>query len=253
QQPQQNTLSPATPLRIAAHPRLILRIGRCVLEQACAQARVWNTLRQGRPPLRISVNLSARQFQHPGLVEEIREILRTTELPAHLLALELTESMIMEKVDTVITTLHELKQLGVQIWIDDFGTGYSSLSYLKSFPVDALKIDKSFVDGLGRSAEDTAIVRAVITLAHTLGMSVIAEGIETFEQATQLRMLGCELGQGYYFARPLPAAEVELVIDQDDQPAASTPYPIYREDPSAYSNQVGSRMREEAAQIPAHS
>lgn len=246
-QPEQGMISPATFIPIAEETRLILPIGRWVLEQACAQAYTWNQQRQAGPPIRISVNLSARQFQHPGLVEEIRHILHTTQLPAHLLALEITESMIMEKVDEVITTLHELKQLGVQIWIDDFGTGYSSLSYLTSFPVDTLKIDKSFVDGLGRSAEDTAIVRAVITLAHTLGMSVIAEGVETFEQATQLRMLGCEVGQGYYFARPLPAAEVEPLIYQSDQLAASESYPINRKQPITYSNQVGISGRDEPA------
>lgn len=218
--PQQGTISPGIFIPIAEETRLILPLGRWVLEQACRQGRAWNDLRQDGLPLTISVNLSACQFQHPGFVEEVRQILHTTQLPAHLLALEITESMIMEKVDEVITTLHELKRLGVQIWIDDFGTGYSSLSYLKSFPVDTLKIDRSFVESLGRAAEDTAIVRAVITLAHTLGMSVIAEGIETFEQATQLRILGCEVGQGYYFARPLPITEAETWVREAQLGAA---------------------------------
>lgn len=221
--PRQGMIAPGVFIPIAEETRLILPLGRWVLEQACRQGRIWNDLRQDGLPLTISVNLSACQFQHPGFVDEVHQILLATGLPAHLLALEITESMIMEKVDEVIMTLHELKRLGVQIWIDDFGTGYSSLSYLKSFPVDTLKIDKSFVEGLGRAAEDTAIVRAVITLAHTLGMSVIAEGIETFEQATQLRILGCEVGQGYYFARPLPIAEAETWVREANLRAVEAP------------------------------
>ncbi|HEX6291050.1 MAG TPA: bifunctional diguanylate cyclase/phosphodiesterase [Herpetosiphonaceae bacterium] len=226
QHPQRGTIPPGIFIPLAEETRLILPLGRWVLEQACHQARIWHDLRPAGPPLTISVNLSACQFQHPALVAEIDQILRATALPAHLLALEITESMVMEHVDTAIATLRELKELGIQIWIDDFGTGYSSLSYLKCFPVDTLKIDKSFVDGLGRSAEDTAIVRAVITLAHTLGMTVIAEGIETFEQATQLRILGCEVGQGYYFARPVPAAEIEALIAEDPPLSASLPNSI---------------------------
>jgi EAL domain-containing protein (putative c-di-GMP-specific phosphodiesterase class I) len=152
------------------------------------------------------VNISARQFQRPDeLVREVAQVLEETGLAPGSLVLEITESMIMEEAERNVDVLARLRGLGVQVAVDDFGTGYSSLAYLKRFPVDMLKVDKSFVDGLGENLEDTAIVEAVIRLAHALGLRTVAEGIETTGQLDQLRALGCELGQGYYFSRPLPA------------------------------------------------
>jgi EAL domain-containing protein (putative c-di-GMP-specific phosphodiesterase class I) len=158
------------------------------------------------------VNLSGRHLQHPDLVGEVARALTDAGLDGRGLLLEITESVAMEDAERTVTTLQELKGLGVRLAIDDFGTGYSSLSYLHRFPVDVLKIDRSFVDGLGRESEDTAIVRAVIGLAAALRLRVVAEGVETGEQAEALRSLGCELGQGYLYARPLPAEGIEELL-----------------------------------------
>src|SRR5205823_4228976 len=146
-----------------------------------------------RPPLAVSVNLSVRQFQHPSLVEDVALVLRQTGLEPSRLVLEITEGIMMEAAEVSSAALQKLKDLGVRLAIDDFGTGYSSLSYLKRFPVDTLKIDRSFVDGLGRDPGDAAIVHAVIGLAHTLGLQVTAEGIETAEQLVRLQLAGCDL------------------------------------------------------------
>jgi len=155
----------------------------------------------------VAVNLTALEFQHPALAAAATE--------ARWLRLEITESLAMRDVAATIATLRALRALGVAIAIDDFGTGYSSLAYLKRLPVSALKVDKAFIDGLGADDEDTAIVAAIITLGQTLGLRVIAEGVETVEQATLLRALGCDQAQGYHFARPLPAAAVaELLADE---------------------------------------
>jgi EAL domain-containing protein (putative c-di-GMP-specific phosphodiesterase class I) len=159
------------------------------------------------------VNISARQLQHPDeLVGEVVRVLRDTGLAPDTLVLEITESMIMEDAEYNVDVLGRLKDLGVRIAVDDFGTGYSNLAYLKRFPMDMVKIDKSFVDGLGEKPEDTAIVEAVISLAHALGLRTVAEGIETTEQLERLRDLGCELGQGYYFSEALPAHEASGLL-----------------------------------------
>jgi EAL domain-containing protein (putative c-di-GMP-specific phosphodiesterase class I) len=154
------------------------------------------------------VNISAKQLQRPAeLLSELTSILGKTELAPRSLVLEITESMLMGDAEHNVEVLRKLKDLGVSIAVDDFGTGYSNLAYLKRFPVDWLKVDKSFVDGLGENPEDTAIVEAVISLGRAMGMQTVAEGIETTGQADLLRTLGCELGQGYYFSEPLPAHE----------------------------------------------
>jgi len=160
----------------------------------------------------MSVNLSGRQFQHPSLVADIRHALVQSGLPASALKLEITESVIMHDAEATILALHELKQLGIQLAIDDFGTGYSSLSYLKRFRVDTLKVDRSFVHGLGQDSMDTAIVQSVLALAKALHLDVTAEGIETQAQRAALLTLGCERGQGYLFARPVPATEMSLLL-----------------------------------------
>jgi diguanylate cyclase (GGDEF)-like protein len=203
--PKYGLLLPSEFIPVAEETGLILPIGRWVLEEACRQARAWQEQHLSDPPLVMCVNLSARQFQRSNLAQEVAEVLRETGLEQRCLELEITESVVMEDAQSTISTLRELKDLGVRLTIDDFGTGYSSLSYLKRFPIDFLKIDRSFVDGLTKEPEYVEIVSAIVTLAHTLGMQVIAEGVENAEQLAQLRGLGCDLAQGYYFSESLPA------------------------------------------------
>jgi diguanylate cyclase (GGDEF)-like protein/PAS domain S-box-containing protein len=205
--PERGLLLPVAFLSVAEESGLITQIGKLVLEEACRQAKEWQEQHPAADaPLKMSVNISARQFQRPDeLVREVAQVLEETGLAPGSLVLEITESMIMKEAERNVDVLERLRGLGVQVAVDDFGTGYSSLAYLKRFPVDMLKVDKSFVDGLGENLEDTAIVEAVINLAHALGLRTVAEGIETTGQLDQLRALGCELGQGYYFSRPLPA------------------------------------------------
>ncbi len=160
----------------------------------------------------LSVNISARQFRSPDLVDQIAETLRESGLPAGCLDLEITESLMMEDVQEFIARLHALKDLGVQLSVDDFGTGYSSLNYLKQFPVDRLKIDRSFVCDIASDPGDAAIVQAVIQLGHVLGLAVTAEGVETDEQLAFLRRHGCDEGQGYYFSKPLGPVEFERLL-----------------------------------------
>jgi EAL domain-containing protein (putative c-di-GMP-specific phosphodiesterase class I) len=181
-----------------------------VLREACRQARTWQVA--GRR-LGIKVNLSARQFAHPNLGGVVAEILAETGIDPATVYLEITETVLMEDVESTSTALAELKSLGVSLTVDDFGTGYSSLAYLKRFPVDELKVDRAFVAGLLSDQEDSAIVAAVINLAHTLGLQSVAEGVETAEQLAKLRELGCDIGQGYYFGRPLPAETMASRLD----------------------------------------
>jgi EAL domain-containing protein (putative c-di-GMP-specific phosphodiesterase class I) len=169
--------------------------------------------------LKMSVNISARQLQRPDeLVREVVRVLEETRLTPGSLVLEITESMLMGDAEHNVDVLGRLKALGIGIAVDDFGTGYSNLAYLKRFPVDLLKVDKTFVDGLEDNPEDTAIVRAIVDLARAMGMQTVAEGIETTEQAGLLRDLECELGQGYYFSEPLPAAEASTLLVASPSP-----------------------------------
>ena len=210
--PQRGLVSPAQFIPLAEETGLIVPLGRWVLAEACRQVRVWQAGVPTAPPLTLSVNLSAREFLQPDLVDEVARVLRDSRLAPGSLKLEITESVLMAEPLFSNGTLQALKRLGVQLVVDDFGTGYSSLGYLKGLPVDMLKIDRTFVAGLGQDAGDTAIVEAVITLARTLGLTVTAEGVERVEQLMQLRDLGCQLGQGYYFARPLPSAAVDALL-----------------------------------------
>jgi len=212
--PREGLIPPSEFIALVEETGLMLVLGQWVLTEACRQARIWLERWPGRPPLTLSVNLAAQQFREPRLAEMIVDILNETGLPATALQLEITESTVMDDVDMAVATLRDLRSHGLRLALDDFGTGYSSLSYLKRFPFDMLKIDKSFVDGLGRDIEDTAIVAAVIALAHILGMQVTAEGVETIEQANQLRQLSCELGQGYFFARPLAPEALEAWLER---------------------------------------
>jgi EAL domain-containing protein (putative c-di-GMP-specific phosphodiesterase class I) len=213
--PRHGLIAPDRFIPLAEETGLIIPIGMFVLETACAQLREWQTRFGERSDLSVSVNLSARQFQHRTLVDDIGRVLRDTGLDARNLMLEITESIAMRDAAAAAEILAQLKQLGVHLAIDDFGTGYSSLSYLHSFPIDVLKVDRSFVSRLEGERQDVAIVEAVIALARGLSMEVTAEGIETNAQLTQLEQLGCHYGQGYYFGRPLPSdSATELLMER---------------------------------------
>ncbi|HUR18388.1 MAG TPA: EAL domain-containing protein [Acidimicrobiales bacterium] len=212
--PSRGLVPPDQFIPLAEETGIIVALGAWVLEEACRQAQEWRTRLSDRPPLVMAVNVSARQFD-PGLVAMVTGVLDRTGMPASNLCLELTESIVMADVESTIDLLRGLKILGVTLSIDDFGTGYSSLAYLRRLPIDELKIDRSFVDGLGQEPEDTAIVAGVVAMAQALELSVVAEGVETKEQLERLRVLGCESVQGYYFSRPIPAAALEDLLVEE--------------------------------------
>ncbi|MFN8634831.1 MAG: EAL domain-containing protein [Chloroflexota bacterium] len=193
---------------------LIVPLGAWVLRQAARDAREWE-ITYPTSPVTLSVNLSARQFQEPGLVTTIKTILQETGLDARRLKLEVTESAMMQDVDAAVTILNQLKLLGIQLAIDDFGTGYSSLAQLRRLPVDILKIDRAFVSRLEQDPEDEAVVRSILSLAGSLNLNVTGEGIETAEQAGHLRSLGCTQGQGFFYARPMSADEFETILSTE--------------------------------------
>lgn len=205
-------VAPSEIIPIAEETGLIIELGQWVLEAACRQVRAWEQHYPGESPLRLSVNLSARQFRHAALVSEISIALRNSELQPSSLTFEITESVLIRDPVGTVAKLQALKDLGVRLAIDNFGTGYSSLSYLKRFPVDTLKIDRSFVQGIEANPGDKAIAQSVIALAAAFNLEVIGEGIETEGQAARLRALGCWHGQGYLFAPPLPASEFEMLL-----------------------------------------
>jgi diguanylate cyclase (GGDEF)-like protein/PAS domain S-box-containing protein len=206
QHPTRGLVSPGQFISIAEDSGLIQALGRWVLHTACKQAQAWHAA--GLLPCRIAVNVSAVQFKHGDLVATVEEALQASQLPPHLLELEVTESLLMENVTMATTILQKLEALGIHVAIDDFGMGYSSLSYLKRFAVQKLKIDQSFVHDLLTDANDAIIVRAIIGLAHSLGLQVIAEGVETQAQLERLRAEACDEVQGYYLSRPLPVEEM---------------------------------------------
>jgi EAL domain-containing protein (putative c-di-GMP-specific phosphodiesterase class I) len=206
QHPKRGLVSPAEFIPIAESSDLILKIGTWVLEEACRQAHTWRL--EGLEELTVAVNLSARQFRQPGLIDLIQKTLAANGVEPHTIEIELTESIVMSDMANGIETLNQLRAAGFTISVDDFGTGYSSLSYLQRLPIDRLKIDQSFVHNLSAAAEGDAIVQAVIALAHGLKMSVVAEGIETPTQLERLRSYGCDFGQGYLLSRPKRASEL---------------------------------------------
>jgi EAL domain-containing protein (putative c-di-GMP-specific phosphodiesterase class I) len=210
--PERGLLAPDQFIDIAEETGLIVPLGRWVLRQACEQLAQWCADFPDTEKIRMNVNLSARQFQHEGLVEEVGQILAETGINPHQVVLEITESLLMQDTDSTIDTLGRLKQLGVRLAIDDFGTGYSSLSYLKRFPVDILKIDRSFVDGIDTEHGDATLAEAVVQLGRALQLQTVAEGIETQEQWSTLQGLGCEFGQGYLFARPGAADAISTIL-----------------------------------------
>ena len=215
--PSRGIISPGDFIPVAEETGLIVPLGNWLLEESCRQLRTWQLKYPEHPPMKISVNLSGKQLREPSLIEQIDRILSKTKLAATSLKLEITESILMENIEVITQTLLALRERKIQLSIDDFGTGYSSLSYLHRFPVDTLKIDRSFINEIKSGKENSAIVKTIVTLAHMLNMDVIAEGIETTSQLDQLKMLKCEHGQGFYFAKPLSKEEAEKLIAASTQ------------------------------------
>jgi len=218
QHPERGLIPPAEFIGLAEETGIIVQIGAWVIEESCRQAQEWHKKFPAHSNCIMSimnVNLSMRQFQEQNLPEIIRGTIEKTGLEPNLLKLEITESAAMKDAVNSLSIMTTLKGLGVSLAIDDFGTDYSSLSYLKRLPVDSLKIDKSFIDGICLDKESTAIVQAILSLAKALGISVTAEGIENADQLKLLRELGCNIGQGYYFSLPLPPQEAEKLMEQD--------------------------------------
>jgi EAL domain-containing protein (putative c-di-GMP-specific phosphodiesterase class I) len=210
QHPRPGLVQPAEFIGVAEEIGLIVPIGAWVLEQACQQMAAWQ--RAGCPPVRISVNLSPRQFAQKNLTASIAAALSSSGLAASQLEIEITEGLMMADVEQAAGTLNELRRLGVHLSVDDFGTGYSSLYYLKRFPLDVLKIDRSFVRDIGTDPDGAAIVAAIISLAHSLGMQVVAEGVERQEQLSYLAQCGCDAMQGFLFSPPLEAPAMERML-----------------------------------------
>ena len=211
--PELGFIPPDDFISIAEESGLIIELGDWILDTACLQAKAW--LDAGIENCRVSVNVSSVQFKQTALIDKVKSALEKSQLPPHLLELELTESAVMSDVEDNIERLQQFKEMGITVAVDDFGTGYSSLSYLKKFPIDTLKIDRSFIDEIATSENDVAIVKAIMVLAETMGLNVVAEGIETIEQLKILNDFGCQHIQGYYFSRPLPNAEfVDFVEHQ---------------------------------------
>lgn len=213
QHPEQGLISPVKFIPLAEETGLIIPLGEWVLQTACAQTKAWQEA--GLPPLRVGVNLSARQFQQPNLVERVAQVLKKTGLHPQYLELEITESAAMQNAEYTLLMLYHFKEMGIHISIDDFGTGYSSLSYLKKFPFHTLKLDQSFIRDLTTDPNDAMIAKIIITLAHGLKLEVVAEGVETQEQLDFLKRLQGDEVQGYLFSKPLPAEEFEQLLRQE--------------------------------------
>jgi len=212
QHPERGLLQPGQFVPLAEETGQVAELGEWVLREACAQHRRWCEEHPEASELRLSVNLSARQLQQPDLVADVVSALRDTEMDAAKRCLEITESVVVQETDAAIQGLEALREQGVLIAIDDFGTGYSSLRLLKGVPADQLKIDRSFVAGLGTDPQDTPIVRTVISLAEALGLDAVAEGVETSEQLAELRQAGCRFAQGFHFARPAAAERISALL-----------------------------------------
>jgi EAL domain-containing protein (putative c-di-GMP-specific phosphodiesterase class I) len=221
--PTRGPVPPAEFIPRAERTGVIGAIGRWVVHAACREAATWPPGAAG--PRTVAVNVSARQLADPRLVDDVADALAAARLPAERLLLEITETTLAENTEATLARLHALKALGVRLAIDDFGTGYSSLAYLQRFPVDVLKIDKAFVDGVARDASDAAIARAVVALGQALGLRTVAEGIEEAAQYDALRALGCGYGQGYLFARPLTPEAFAALLRTPDRAFDGAPDP----------------------------
>ena len=209
--PNRNLLPPQQFILLAEETGLIIPLSDWIFQSACQQVSQWQT-QFPTQPLMMGINLSGRQFEHPAFIERLAHIIQATGIDGATLKLEITESMMMGDLNMTIDLMLQLKSLGCKLGLDDFGTGYSSLNHLRRFPVDVLKIDKSFVQMMDKSREDYEIIRTILALGHTLGMDLIAEGIETQAQAQALQMMGCELGQGFFWAKPLPAEAIPALL-----------------------------------------
>ncbi|HVF43761.1 MAG TPA: EAL domain-containing protein [Pyrinomonadaceae bacterium] len=214
QHPERGFISPMDFIPVAEETGMIVPLGEWVMREACKQMQRWQKIFPVDPPLFISVNLSSKQFSQNTLISSFAMILQETGVKPQTVKLEITESVVMENIDTATDMLRQLRGLGVQLAIDDFGTGYSSLSYLHRFPIDTLKIDRSFVTRMSENNENTEIVRTIVVLAQNLGMDVVAEGVETNEQLVLLQKLGCENGQGYFFSKPVNSDGAEKIISE---------------------------------------
>ncbi|MFL6337180.1 MAG: putative bifunctional diguanylate cyclase/phosphodiesterase [Pyrinomonadaceae bacterium] len=212
QHPERGFISPMDFIPVAEETGMIIPLGEWVMREACRQMNAWQRMFPLEHPLFITVNLSSKQFSQNALISTFAMILQETKVKPQSVKLEITESVVMENIDTATEMLRQLRGLGVQLAIDDFGTGYSSLSYLHRFPIDTLKIDRSFVTRMSENNENTEIVRTIIVLAQNLGMDVVAEGVETNEQLVLLQKLGCENGQGYFFSKPVNSDGAEKII-----------------------------------------
>jgi diguanylate cyclase (GGDEF)-like protein len=210
--PTRGPVPPSEFVPVLEESGLIVPVGAWVLTEALRQAREWNHANPHREPLRVTINVSARQLAHTGFEATVRAALRESPVPPSTICLEITEGALMVDIDQAWSTLRVMKSLGLKLALDDFGTGYSSLSYLRQLSLDMLKVDKSFVDGLGTSAEDTAIVEHVIGMARALGMVTVGEGVETALQLAELDRLGCQLVQGYLLSPPVAASEIGVML-----------------------------------------
>lgn len=215
--PQRGLVPPNEFIPISESTGLIIPMTVQILHAACSQVVKWQSRSNFSEPLSIAVNLSGKHFGHPALVEQIKTVIAETGINPESLKLELTESAVMDNAETAILMLKQIKETGVRVSIDDFGTGYSSLSYLHRFPIDLLKVDRSFVSAMEENTENGEIVRTVIALAKALNLKVVAEGIESIHQFHQLRILGCEYGQGYLFSKPLPVADIERLLADNNR------------------------------------
>ncbi|MEK7207620.1 MAG: EAL domain-containing protein [Pseudomonadota bacterium] len=210
QHPTQGLVLPEQFIALLEDTGLIIPAGEWVLQQACRQCRQWHDA--GHSHLRISVNLSMRQFRSGSLIASVQRALADSGLPPHCLELELTESVLVEDTEQALDLMRELKKIGVYLSIDDFGTGYSSLNYLRHFPIDLLKIDGSFIRDVNRSQSDAAITTAIAAMAKSLGLGILAEGVETREQVRFLRTIGCHEMQGFLFSKPVPGERFLAVM-----------------------------------------
>jgi EAL domain-containing protein (putative c-di-GMP-specific phosphodiesterase class I) len=223
QHPERGLLFPNDFIPLAEETGLINQVGQWVLEEACRQAASWRSVVSSERPVLVAVNLSARQFQQPGIVEDVANALEHAQLDPRCLKIEITETVAMSDIANASSTLHALKALGVTLAVDDFGAGYSGMSYLLRSPIDAIKIDRSYVREVAESEEDRRTIQAVLAFASTLELTVVAEGVETADQLATLRGLGVHHGQGFLFSRPIPPDSLtrQLVGDQDALIAAT--------------------------------